>query len=229
MAERLSFQDRASLAAQLADDVAAVLAQRIEENGRAVLAVSGGSTPKKFFDALSATDIEWSKVTVMPVDERLVPLENDRSNAGMIVARLLTNMAKNATLSPMYIEGLSAEETAAALEVSCDDDLPPDVAILGMGTDGHTASFFPGGSHLAESIAPDTKQRFISMEAENAGEPRMTLTLPPLLKAHFLALHIEGEEKEMVLLEAERDLSDDATMPIRAVLSRRNLPVYWAP
>ena len=148
MAERLSFQDRASLAAQLADDVAAVLAQRIEENGRAVLAVSGGSTPKKFFDALSATDIEWSKVTVMPVDERLVPLENDRSNAGMIVARLLTNMAKNATLSPMYIEGLSAEETAAALEVSCDDDLPPDVAILGMGTDGPTARFFPGGSVL---------------------------------------------------------------------------------
>ncbi|MEM1365821.1 MAG: 6-phosphogluconolactonase [Pseudomonadota bacterium] len=229
MAERISFEDRTSLAAQLADDVAAALSQAISTKGRAVLAVSGGSTPKKFFDALSATDIEWSKVTIMPVDERLVPLENDRSNAGMIVSRLLTNMAANACLSPMYIEGKSPDETAAALEISCDDDLPPDVAILGMGTDGHTASFFPGGSHLAESIDPNTKRRFIPMEAENAGEPRMTLTLPPLLAAPFLALHIEGEEKEMVLLEAERDLADEEAMPIRAVLSRRNLAVYWAP
>lgn len=229
MAHRLSFDDRASLAAQLADDVAAFLTKTIEQKGRAVLAVSGGSTPKKFFDALSATDLNWSKVTVMPVDERLVPLENDRSNAGMIVSRLLTNMARNALLSPMYIEGKSPAETAAALEIACDDDLPPDVAILGMGTDGHTASFFPGGSNLAQSIDPDTKARFISMEAENAGEPRMTLTLPPLLAAPFLALHIEGEEKEMVLLEAENDLQDEAAMPIRAVLSRRDLPVYWAP
>ncbi|MEO0637095.1 MAG: 6-phosphogluconolactonase [Pseudomonadota bacterium] len=229
MAERISFEDRVSLAAKLADDVAAVLNDAIEKRGRAVLAVSGGSTPKRFFDALSATDIEWSKVTVMPVDERLVPLENERSNAGMIVSRLLTNMAANACLSPMFMEGKSPSETAAALEVSCDDDLPPDVVILGMGTDGHTASFFPGGTHLAEAIDPNTTQRFLPMEAENAGEPRMTLTLPPLLAAPFLALHIEGEEKEMVLLEAEQDLAAELSMPIRAVLSRRNLPVYWAP
>jgi 6-phosphogluconolactonase len=230
MPVRKAFEDRTALASALANDVASVLQVAIETHGKAVLAVSGGSTPKRFFATLSSTDIEWSKVTIMLVDERLVPETNERSNAQLVKNHLMQNLAATATFAPFYREGLSACATAEKLEVELNDHLPPTVAILGMGNDGHTASFFPGGTHLAESIDRNTTKRFIEMDAENAGETRMTLTLPPLLDAKFLALHIEGEEKEMTLLEAERNPGDVMAMPVRAVLdARQDLPVYWAP
>ena len=232
MALRKVYEDRTALASGLADDVSAELAKAIASKGSACLAVSGGSTPKRFFKALSSTDIEWSKVTITLVDERLVPETNERSNAQLVRNNLMQNLAKMATFMPLYREALDADSTATALEADFAPHLPITVAILGMGTDGHTASFFPGGSHLAEAVDPTTTRLFSPMQAANAGEPRMTFTLPPLLDADFLALHIEGEEKEMVLLEAEQtgDLDKLEELPVRAVLrAAPDLHVYWAP
>ncbi len=139
-----SFDNGAALAEGLATRVADALSAGITARGRASLAVSGGSTPKAFFKALSSAGIDWPKVTVTLVDERFVPPENDRSNHKLVAENLLQNAARAAAFVPLYHAGETAEEAATeATTATAGICQPFDVAILGMGTDGHTASFFP--------------------------------------------------------------------------------------
>ena len=232
MSARLhEFNDGAALAEGLADRVSAALADAIAARGRATIAVSGGSTPKAFFKALSTRDIDWAKVTVTLIDERFVPADNPRSNHLLVAENLLQGKAKAATFLPLYRDAGSAEEAATIVTADAATiGHPFDVAILGMGTDGHTASFFPGGSKLAEAISPETPRGVITLEAEGAGETRLTFTFTSLQDARLLVLHIEGQGKKDVLAAAERD-GPETDMPIRAVLRRAATPVdiYWAP
>ena len=213
-AERL-FANRESLASHLASDVAAALRQLVETKGQATLAVSGGTTPGLFFDRLSMIDIAWPQITVTLVDERQVPESSERSNARLVRATLIQNKAAAARFVPLFENPLAEAVT------------PLDVVILGMGNDGHTASFFPGGDHLAEALDPAGPARIIAMTAPGAGEPRLTFTLPVLLKASFLMLHIEGPEKRDILDKALA-AGPAEEMPVRAVLrSPTPVTLYW--
>src|SRR5690606_24218232 len=99
--------------------------------------------------------------------------------------------------------------------------------ILGMGNDGHTASFFPGGDTLDAALSEEGP--VLAIRAPGAGEPRVTFTLPRLLRTDGLYLHIEGEEKAEVLEQALGE-GPVADMPIRAVLrSGQTVTVYWSP
>ncbi|MGE3832108.1 MAG: 6-phosphogluconolactonase [Parvibaculaceae bacterium] len=218
IATRRIFSTRDELAAALAADVAARLADAIAARGDAVLAVSGGTTPKLLFPALSKTEIDWPRVTVTLVDERWVDETSDRSNARLVRESLLQNQAASARFVPLYRN----EAEAAALDTFA-------VTLLGMGTDGHTASFFPGGDTLDEALDLKSGERILKLEAAGAGETRVTFTLPALVESDFLALHIEGEEKRATLDRAEGD-GPVEDMPIRAFL-RAAAPVtlYWSP
>jgi 6-phosphogluconolactonase len=215
-AERI-FEAREALAETLARDVADELARAIEAKGRATLAVSGGTTPKLFFEKLSVIDIPWGRVSVTLVDERQVPESSERSNARLVRQHQLQNKAAAARFVPL-VGNPDAENIPAF-----------DVAVLGMGNDGHTASFFPGGDTLAEAIDAETRKRLIAITAPGAGEPRLTFTLPVLAQAGRLALHIEGAEKKQVLKQALAE-GPQEDMPVRAVL-RGPAPVtlYWCP
>ncbi|MGQ0484313.1 MAG: 6-phosphogluconolactonase [Hyphomicrobiales bacterium] len=212
--ERL-FADRERLAWHLASDVAAALRRLVETNGKATLAVSGGETPKLFFDKLSHMGLPWASVTVTLADERQVPESSERSNAKLVRAHLLKDKAAAARFVPLLDNPAAAE-------------LPPlDIVILGMGLDGHTASFFPGGDNLATALDPQTAERIVTMTAQGAGEPRLTFTLPVLADTGYLVLHIEGTEKRKVLDTALKDGPVEA-MPVRAVLrSKTPLTLYW--
>ncbi len=215
-AERI-FDTREALAEGLARDVADELARAIEAKGKATLAVSGGSTPKLFFGKLSSIDIPWARVSVTLVDERQVPDTSERSNARLVRTHLLQNKAAAAHFIPLA--GNPEAEKAP----------PFDVAILGMGNDGHTASFFPGADRLAEALDENTTNRLIELTAPGAGEPRLTFTLPVLQSASRLKLHIEGVEKKDVLRKALQN-GPREEMPVRALLrSAAPLTLYWCP
>lgn len=215
-AERI-FGAREALAEALARDVAEELARAIEARGRATLAVSGGSTPKLFFEKLSRIGIPWSRVAVTLVDERQVPETSERSNARLVRQHLLQNEAAAARFVPL-VDNPGAETIPAF-----------DVAVLGMGNDGHTASFFPGGDTLAEAIDRETPKRLIAISAPGSGEPRLTFTLPVLQSAGRLALHIEGADKKQVLQRALA-AGPAEEMPVRAILrSPAPVTLYWCP
>jgi 6-phosphogluconolactonase len=228
--ERRSFAGSEDLAAALAEAVAADLDKAIGEHGHASLAVSGGSTPKLFFEALSRHVLPWDRVFATLVDERWVPDTDARSNAALVKSRLLKNHAAGARFVPLYTGHATPEDGLPAAEAALGEiPLPLDVAILGMGNDGHTASFFPGGDNLAAALS-DASGLAVAMRAPGAGEPRITLTRKALLQAGALYLHIEGAEKSAVF---DRAMAPGAVddMPVRAMLhqDQADLVIYSAP
>lgn len=227
---RRTFSSKDDLAAALADAVAANLAAGIAARSTAALAVSGGSTPARFFKALGArTDLDWSRVTVTLVDERWVDESSDRSNARLVKANLLQGPAAAARFVPLWQGGNAPDPAAIARAGAAISAIGPiDAAILGMGNDGHTASFFPGGDTLDEALTG--REPVIAIRAPGAGEPRVTLTLRNLVAAGALYLHIEGEDKARVLEEALAEGSEQ-DMPVRAVLRQTTRPVtiFWCP
>ena len=225
------FDNGAGLAEGLADAVASALSSAIAAHGEACIAVSGGSTPKAFFKALSMKTIDWPKVVVTLVDERFVSPDSDRSNEKLVRDNLIVHAAAAARFEPLYYPTATGEEAAAtATRQMARRGCPFAVVVLGMGGDGHTASFFPGGSRLQEALDPATPRGVMTMEAEGAGEPRLTFTFSSLQDARFLVLHIEGNGKKDVLAKAEAP-GEELEMPIRAMLRRASSPlqVYWAP
>lgn len=227
---RHDFPDRGALAEALADQVAVALASALDARGTASIAVSGGATPRAFFAALSARAIDWPRVGVTLVDERWVDETSDRSNARLVRTHLLTGAAAAARFRPLYTGAPTPEESLRRLEAGLADLFPCDVVVLGMGVDGHTASFFPGGDRLAEALDTKGDHRLCAMRAPGAGEPRITWTLAALIQAGHIYLHIEGPEKAAVL-EAALEDGPIADLPVRAVIRQQARPVdiYWAP
>lgn len=223
------FGTRDELAAGLAAKMADTLKAAIIRRGAAFLAVSGGTTPARFFAALSKQVLDWGKVTVTLVDERFVPESSSRSNAALAKASLLQNEAAAANFAPLFHEAASVEQGANL----ADSELrslpwPLDATILGMGADGHTASFFPDAQGLDALLDPTSSRLVMPVHSESAGETRLTLTLPALIGAGLVVVQIEGAEKRSVI---EAALTAEKALPIRTVLDRapRAAEIYWAP
>jgi 6-phosphogluconolactonase len=223
------FPSREALATALATSIGSSLSAAIEERGRALLALSGGTTPRLMFNALSRQAIEWRSVVATLCDERFVPPSSPRSNEGLVERELLQNAAAEAQLIPLFREATSIEAAAAETTVALAAlPTPFDVAVLGMGEDGHTASFFPDAEELTAALDPEGTAPLIVIHAASAGEPRLTLTLPTLASAHRVILHIEGAGKREAF---ERALEGEPALPIRRMIeaSANPVEVFWAP
>lgn len=229
--ERNVFSTRERLAEALADAVAENLNAGLDERGTASLAVSGGSTPRRFFEALGAReDVDWENVAITLVDERWVDEASERSNARLVRESLLQGPASAAGFVPLYSGTPEPDATgiAEANAALANLPMPFDAVILGMGNDGHTASFFPGGDTL--EVALNSDGPIVAINAPGAGEPRVTFTLPRLLATRALYLHIEGDEKAQVL-DTALQTGPVESMPVRAVLSQNHIAVslFWCP
>jgi 6-phosphogluconolactonase len=212
------FETGAELAPAFAEWTAEILTQAIATRGAALLAVSGGTTPQRYFHALSQQPLDWSRVAVTLVDERCVPDDHPRSNARLVRAALLQNLASAAKFTPLAESRLTPEqELASARSRVAMLPLPADLVVLGMGDDGHTASWFPGGMGLAEAMDPAARVLVAPITAPGIPEPRLTLTGRVILRARQIALQIEGPGKLATLQRALEDGPVEA-MPIRAPL-----------
>lgn len=230
------FESRAAMVEALTADCHAALSAGVAEKGRASFLVSGGSSPAPAYENLSNSDLPWDLIDVALVDERWVDVEHSGSNEAFVNNTLLQNKAANARFIAMKNPAASANEGLAACEAALAElSQPFDVTILGMGPDGHTASFFPHSQGL-ESALDVTKESLCSAimatKSDVTGDnlERMTFSMAGLLKSRELKLLISGAEKLAVLREAEKP-GDVADMPVRAVLQQTQVPVtvYWAP
>jgi 6-phosphogluconolactonase len=222
-----TFDNRPELASALATTIAGHLADAIAARGAGFIAVSGGSTPALLFAELSHVPIDWAKVTVTLIDERLVPADQPRSNAKLVADKLLQGPAAAATFVPLYQGTDDGEEAAQRARAELAKlPWPLDVAILGMGPDGHTASFFPDAPNVAELLAADAELLVLPVESAAAQEHRLTLTLGKIVGAGFVALHIEGPDKKQVL---DKVLAGEE-LPIRKAIeaSPRRVEIFWA-
>lgn len=228
---RRDFDSPDALAEALASDIARSVAASIAQRGEASLLVSGGSTPKRLFRELARRPLDWASVRVSLVDERCVGAASERSNARLVAENLLTGPAAAAEFVPLFLDGLSAADAVARASARVARlSRPFDAVVLGMGNDGHTASFFPGADALDAALDPANPEPLVAIEAPGAGEPRITFTLPTLLDTRLLALHIEGAEKAATLTRALAP-GPVVEMPVRAVLRQHATPltIYWCP
>ena len=225
------FADADALANQLAFQIAATLEAAIKTRGVASLVVSGGKSPVRFFNALSAKELDWSRVCVALADERWVEPAEDGSNEKLVRGELLKGPAakarflglKNAAPSP-DLGAVSAWETFARVP------RPFDTVVLGMGDDGHTASLFPKSPNLKNALSLAAAAGCVGMVAPQTPQARMSLNLSALLDARRVVIMISGEDKWRTYIAAngEGPLED---MPVRAVLRQTRTPVevMWAP
>lgn len=215
-----------ALAASIADDLRAAVTLR----GVATLAVSGGRTPVPLFEALAAIELDWSRVIVTLVDDRWVPVEHKDSNEALVRNHLLQGPAAAARFISLKTEHATPAEGLSALELRLADlPVPLDVVILGMGDDGHTASWFPLAPQLESALKPATAQKLAWTEPVTAPHQRITLTLPVVEAARRVILHLSGEAK-LPVLERARAAGPLNELPIRHVIhsDKVALDVYWS-
>lgn len=216
------------LAAALAEAVAQSLNAAIEVRGRAVLAVSGGSTPAMFFRTLAQKPLDWKSVVVTLVDERFVPPSSERSNERLVTLNLLQANAAAAQFVGLYSEADVNMAAAAASERFADEIGALDVVVLGMGLDGHTASIFPDAANLDALVDAAGAEQVLAVNSQSAGDPRLTLTMSAIVQAGKIFVHIEGLAKKELLSDV---LAGSKTAPIGTVFNHMDQPVdiYWAP
>jgi len=225
-----SFVSRSDLDAQMGKDVERQLAEGIELRGKASLVVSGGSTPKGFFQVLSRKAIDWSKVTVTLADDRWVPPHHEDSNDRLVRENLLQGPASVAHFIPLVNDDAHPRTAVALLSEHLAKLGTVDVMILGMGGDGHFASLFPDSDTVEAGLDLDNEDTLIAVDPPVAPHARMSMTLPRILDSRQLILHIVGEEKRTVLESADLEAPPE-TLPITALMAQESLlvNVYWAP
>lgn len=217
---------RERLGQQLAEAVAEALRTDLAVQERALLVVSGGSTPVPFFHALATLDLPWERIDVTLADERWVTEDSHDSNARLVREHLLTGAAADANFVPLTTDDATPEQGVDVVAARIDRlSWPASVVVLGMGGDGHTASLFPDSRELG--LALSTDDTVVAVRTPSQPQARITLSAGRLHQARRHVLHLNGEDKRTVLANAMAG-DDVRKLPIRAFLACP-LAIYWAP
>ena len=179
------------------------LSSSINKYQNASIAVPGGTSPIKIFNELSKQKLDWSKVQITLVDDRLVDPDNDHSNQKLINDYLLKNDAKMSKFFPLN-KNLIKDNNFK---------FPLDVCLLGIGNDGHFASLFPNMINNTNMLDPKSKSSIDEVKANgNPFVPRISMNLPLILSSNLIILLIKGKLKQEVLREA---------------YNNKNIPLYY--
>ncbi|WP_199084691.1 6-phosphogluconolactonase [Bosea sp. ASV33] len=217
------FATLADASEALAEAVAIRLKTLLDGQGRALLAVPGGTTPAGFLAALGEHDLAWEQVTLLPTDERFVAADDAASNERMIRAQFAPLAAGRAAFLSFHDHGSDIEAAAAVLGAKLAELPEIDLLVSGMGADGHIASLFPG-AEAAFNAVPDSG---IVVARPPGLPPRLSLSPARLLGAGWASLLVSGAAKEAVLKAAPE--REQKPLPVDLLLgSARGLDVYWA-
>lgn len=223
------YDSQDELAGAVAGDVGFIIESAVDARGASLVALPGGTTGPAIYPKLAGQSLPWKKVTLIPTDDRLVPMDDDRSNVRAIAKTFLPAGARvipiAADITDYKLAGNSAD---ARLQ---DLPWPPDLAWLGMGKDGHTASIFAGPDFQGALDAPKARRAVGVMPdpmPSDAPVARVTLTRAAILSARTVMIVITGDEKRAVLEQAIAD-GQSSKLPIGRVLAEAEQPIdiHW--
>src|SRR6478735_1761717 len=230
-AEWWEYDSMDEMAAAVAGDVGFIVESAIEARNAALLALPGGNTPRPIYAELAQASLPWKRVTIIPGDERLVPMDNELSNVRLLAKTFLPTGARvvpiTGDIADYKLAGNSAD---ARLQ---DLPWPPDLVWLGMGEDGHTASIF-SGPDLDDALNAPKARRAVGVMPDplpaEAPVARATLTRAAILSARTLLITITGQAKRE-LLERAIEEGHSSKLPIGRVLAEAEQPIdiHWCP
>ena len=225
------YDDRDEMAEAVAGDLGFVIESALDARGSAVIALSGGKTPLPIYERLARAKLDWKRVTIVPTDERIVPLGDALSN---VTAIARTFLPKGARVIPIVPTATPDHKAAGRSADALMQDLhwPLDLVLLGVGEDGHTASIFPGPD-FDEAVAGPKERRAVGVLPDplppEAPVARVTLTREALVTARALTIAVAGAKKRAVI-EAAIKQGPGSPYPIGRVLADVELPVdiHWS-
>jgi len=230
-AEWWEYDSLGELAEAVAGDVGFIVDSAVDARGSSLIAVPGGKTGPAIFPKLASQKLPWKKVAIIPTDDRLVPMDDERSNVRAIAKTFLPLGARvvpiAADIADYRLAGNSAD---ARLQ---DLPWPPDLVWLGMGQDGHTASLF-AGPDLQDALDAPKARRAVGVMPDplpqDAPVARVTLTRASILAARTVLITITGDDKRALLEQAIAD-GQSSKLPIGRVLAEAEQPIdiHWCP
>lgn len=220
------FPDPAAVARAAADRILALARTAVAGTGAFSLVLSGGSTPRMLYELLAAepyrSQLDWARVDLFFGDERAVPPDHAESNFRMaseaLISRLPLEPARVHRMRGEIDPQAAAVEYGRTLQARFGEMAPgagPDVTLLGMGDDGHTASLFPGTPAIDE-----TRHRCVAqfVEKSTTGRSwRITLTAPFLNTSRHVLVLVTGAGKAAPLREVLHGPRDPRRLPIQSI------------
>lgn len=233
MAEEIEwweYEDADEWAEALAGDIGFIIESAIDARGGAVIALPGGKTPAPIYAKLADAKLDWKRVTIVPTDDRLVPLGDPLSNVTLLGKTFIPKGARVIPLISDKAEDYKAAGRAADARLQ-DLHWPLDLVLLGMGADGHTASIFPGPDY-EEALSGPRERRALGVMPDplppEAPVARVTLSATAIAGAKSLMIAVTGADKRKVLEQAASQ-GPSSSYPIGRVLAETELPVdiHW--
>lgn len=222
------FKNKEKLEDELVDRIVSLIKESNIQKKKTSILFSGGSTPSGLLEKLSDVKLNWSKVKVGLVDDRMVDVENKFSNAKMIQELFISKIKKlPPQFYPLVFDHENENENTKQLNKIIDEIGVPDITILGMGSDGHFASLFPRNKKSERGLLLNNRNAFCYTTAPSEPKERISFTWSFLRKSANLFLFITGEEK-MALIDLiyKRD-----ELPIDSFLIDDEITpeIFWAP
>jgi 6-phosphogluconolactonase len=225
--KKLLFNNKKDLDYQLSRDLIGILKSDTDKFGKANILFSGGTTPAGMFSELVKIPFDWSNISIGLVDDRIVPLHHELSNAGMLCNNLLDKLSGPKPIFYPLIKNPKdiSSDVDAAWQFSF--NIPkPNVVVLGMGNDGHFASLFPNDNASLKGLAIDSSFSITTTKAPAIAKNRISHSWAYLRRANHIILHITGDEKKEII-----EASDDrkVKLPIDVLINDKevNPILYW--
>ncbi len=222
-----------ALAVAVAKQLAKTIDSALKERGAATIALAGGRTTPPILRQLAGESRDWSKLTILPTDERWVAADHADNNLRQLQNSFTSvHGIRWIALAPPNPRG----EVDAAFADAALEDTPAafDLCLLGMGADGHFASLFPGAENLPEALDRASNIAAVAITPKpmpSAGpHPRISLSLARLLHSRHIILAITGADKRAMLDRALNE-NDPDTLPVAALLHApgHTIEIHWSP
>lgn len=225
-AEWWDYDSPDEMAEAVAGDVGFIIESALDARGSAVIALPGSGSAAAIYPKLAQAALQWKQVAIIPTDDLIVGVDNERSKARALAQVFLPKGARVVPIvTPLDDYRLAGNSADARLQ---DLHWPPDLVWLSVGEDGSAAGI-AAGPDLQDALDAPKARRAVGLKPDS-GEPRVTLTRASILSAKTILITLRGQAKRDLLEQAIAD-GQSSKLPIGRVLAEAEQPIdiHWCP